>query len=749
MEVTSGFSKTEELIVRNQKFVFTIVSYVIALMIFLNLSFMNSVIIGTLATFVYFLVNGIFLGNAFFKEESLFIRFALGNLVLFTLLGTVAWLAITIYNIDTIRTAIVLFTVVTLCSVLNVLRKKRGEQAHNIHSSVESGRSGRMLRPRIFQIAYLFMAALSFYLLFSSRKPEVYTVWNAMHPAFMPVFFITTLVLFLSVFSSDKVGYKLALIIIHSILVNTFFVFIFPASGDVGGQQTVLGNARLLYDNIIPRGLGVSAESPFIIPHIFMEGFLNAFTVIFARMFAIDIFWAHVLFMPVVWGALVPLAAFMVTRALGQSEQVSALSSLLILIFPMSVIWGAITVPMSLGYVASFWALYFTLRYLSNKEAKTPLFAFAFSLVSFLAHFLTGIISFVFLAFAMSFKRYEKDKSSSLASARIFLLVSFVFYLSLLPMSLPFIRLFTSMHPYFGLDKLNGFSLADTLALFIFGEYVNFSIVTSLVFGLGEIIGFLAMIYYIKKSAKNPGESIRLMGISFVLMLFLMLLIDYRILKLFLVNAPFNEERLWLSQNFLAVPFVAITLHHLFAFLGNRWPKAFSQVSLSSPSPFSSKRKKTVIAAYVLLLVLLSGWISVSVYYGYPHYGPLQTTSYEIEAAKYINENTSEDYIVIADQWFIYAGEIFYGVYNPHAFYFSHWDPNGVKLFLNMKMNPSPSVMIEAMKYNNASVAYFVVEEPRLGTDGFNSVIQQAQENGLPIYAKFGDGKLYVFYYRK
>jgi len=56
------------------------------------------------------------------------------------------------------------------------------------------------------------------------------------------------------------------------------------------------------------------------------------------------------------------------------------------------------------------------------------------------------------------------------------------------------------------------------------------------------------------------------------------------------------------------------------------------------------------------------------------------------------------------------------------------------------------------MKFNNATHAYFITEKPRLGTETYNRIIQQAQENNLQTYQTFyyqREEKLTVFYYKK
>jgi len=88
----------------------------------------------------------------------------------------------------------------------------------------------------------------------------------------------------------------------------------------------------------------------------------------------------------------------------------------------------------------------------------------------------------------------------------------------------------------------------------------------------------------------------------------------------------------------------------------------------------------------------------------------------------------------------------------PRAFYFVSTNPVGTSFFIEMKENPSPEPMIEAMKTNNATVAYFIVEEPRLGTEEYNRIVTQAQQNGLQTYQIFyykGEEKLRIFYHKK
>lgn len=119
METKFGFDKIEQRITRDEKLLFTMISYFVILIIFINLSQFQSPILGLLASAIYFLINGIFLGHIFFKKETAFFRLILGLLLLVMLLGFVGWLAVVIYNLDVIMFTLVLFVAATLSSLLN------------------------------------------------------------------------------------------------------------------------------------------------------------------------------------------------------------------------------------------------------------------------------------------------------------------------------------------------------------------------------------------------------------------------------------------------------------------------------------------------------------------------------------------------------------------------------------------------------------------------------------------------------
>jgi hypothetical protein len=632
--------------------------------------------------------------------------------------------------------------------------------------------SNKRVLPKSLHIAglsYLFLVAFLFYLLFGSRSGEVYTVWQVLHPAFLPIFFVTTVLLLTITFSSAKVEYKLLFVIIHSILSHALLIIIFPA-GDIGVQQMLLGRTRLVFDNVTLGGYAPwPAEN--ILAHVYFIcrgiNFQAALSVIFARMFGVDVYWVHLLLVPILWGTFVPAAMFMITKLLDQSDSVSVLSSLLLSVLPLTIYWGAFSVPNSLGFIFFLFSLAFFLKYLHSDDSKTTLLMMVgFCFVSFLTHFLTGVISFCLLLLAVALRRYENERETAPKTAKLALLTTFIFSASILPFSLVYQTLLYPFHTYFTLEKISGLPLQEIFLSFIFGEYLNYSPGFMLVMLIGPLLGFTGMLYLMYESIKQRRKKNYNMCLLFLFFGFLLFLTDYRILKLFMIGVPFKEERLWLFRDFLAVPFLSMVV----AFVGSRilaLPREMSasamrkiqRLSQIMPSIHLDVRSFTAhvmsglrLMTYIIMLILFSGLVTASLIYAYPHWAPLQTTSYEIEAVKHIDKNTTERYIVICDQWMIFAGQMFVGVNNPQSFYFSSNDPQGVALFIKMKYDPSNETMIEATKINNATTTYFIIERPRLGAESYDHIKSQAIQNGVQTYQTFyykGEEKLCIFFYTK
>jgi hypothetical protein len=83
--------------------------------------------LGSFALILYFLVNGVFLGHAFFVRAPLFLRMTFGTLVLIMLLGFLGWAIMITYNLDALRVTLVLLAATTVSSLANRRMKDKND----------------------------------------------------------------------------------------------------------------------------------------------------------------------------------------------------------------------------------------------------------------------------------------------------------------------------------------------------------------------------------------------------------------------------------------------------------------------------------------------------------------------------------------------------------------------------------------------------------------------------------------------
>ena len=120
---TSRFERYEKAVVKDSHLVFTLVSFFMILVVFLNQVFFGSVVVGAFASSLFFLINVVFLGHSFFEDEDFLVRFLLGGLVLFVFVGLVGWVVMVAYDLDVWLSCLVLVVVAGFSSFLN--RRKR------------------------------------------------------------------------------------------------------------------------------------------------------------------------------------------------------------------------------------------------------------------------------------------------------------------------------------------------------------------------------------------------------------------------------------------------------------------------------------------------------------------------------------------------------------------------------------------------------------------------------------------------
>jgi len=119
--------KLERSITNDSHFLATLISCTLIFTIYVNLSTIQSFAIGIIAFVLYFMINAIFLAQAFFEKEDAFSSLMFGVLLLIMLLGFVGWLVMIIHNLDVPMFTMVLLITTTISSLSNRRMKNKSD----------------------------------------------------------------------------------------------------------------------------------------------------------------------------------------------------------------------------------------------------------------------------------------------------------------------------------------------------------------------------------------------------------------------------------------------------------------------------------------------------------------------------------------------------------------------------------------------------------------------------------------------
>lgn len=716
----------------------TIIIYLfVCLIIFINIIYLKSSIIGFITSIIYLYISSVLCGNIFFKNEISLHKTILGLSVLIVLLSFVGSIALAFYQLTSDIVIVLLLSITSVLVVLNLkqygFKKKFGEaQIATIDESADTEKQRRTARfgfEHVLQGLYIVLAVICLVLLFMSRSEEVVLIWDVLHPAFAPSYFIATCVLLITLFSKTSKRIKLFLVVIHSILIHSLLIIVLNP-GFYGDQWWELGLARDVYN----WGKNVPNLSDFLVGEVPSYSLYSAFyyafrkrvyqvlVTVFAHMFGIDVYWSHIFLTPLLWATLVPFSIYKILKILGEGEGGSIFGAFLSLVVPVFVWYGAITIPDTLGTILFCLMIYLTLRYLSSDkmDASSLLVILMVIFVSFSTHFKTGIVSFAIFLLAFIFKEYRKKyKGTRLA---IQLVLPTVICIGLLPFALfALYGVYPQagyMHVSFSAQKLLG---TNILSLF-FGEYVNYSFGELLVSALIPFVGIVGLTYTVVYARERRYNHFLCV---FSLLALVVFLVDYRILKYAMLNVPFSSERIWLFRDLLVVPFAAIIIKKVYENL----PIAFIKKTTRHPLRFS--------VGLLICCLLVSGLALVAAESGYT-YTPsfLNPTPYEVEAIQFIHGNVSTRYVVIGDPVFVYLAHGILGFKSRGTYTREH--------FYNMYQLPSADILVEEMERAQSPVGFFVISA-RYKTD-FSRIVTSALEV-FDIFGIFGDKQLYVFRY--
>jgi len=285
-----------------------------------------------------------------------------------------------------------------------------------------------------------------------------------------------------------------------------------------------------------------------------------------------------------------------------------------------------------------------------------------------------------------------------------------------------------------------GFSLGKLFTLESLGS-LQTDVISAMV-----VLGFLGVFL------STRGRLVERRSALLLFVLYLTVVLEYFLTMYGMFGLPFGPKRVLAITDLLLVPFVALSLFGIVNVLARL--SSYVKMSPSSVKRLFGKVSSRAVA-FVLIGLALSVQATLALYQAYPHQEivDLQPAVYEMEAINYINSTAGGPYIVLCDPQLAnlaigllgidygYAGGQ-YGLWGIPDFTYPT-----IKLYSDMLKAPSLSIMKEALGFDFASwakTAFFVLSVK--AGKSFDQVLPRALEV-LPVYAVFGDGKLYVFRY--
>jgi len=718
----------------------------LAAMLLLSLGFLansltlQSPIIGASVALAYLVVGGYSLKGVFGREKKPG-RWILGVLFLLVLIAAIGWVFTISYKLEVMEVFIILVAVSFLSSTVG--RFTRDQESVEQPSDV-----GVVTSVRLLEVMYAASAFLLLLLLIQSRTLVPMTVWKTLNPLVLPLFFLSLVLLIVILFSGEKWQISLVLVVVQSILAHAFFVLIFDAGYGLD-QWAALGWTRRLFDaSDYPEGVLFSLNVPLpgrsFVYQLFKSigsSFQPTLSTVLARVFSVDVYWVHILLIPVLWGVFLPVIAYCLTEIITQKKHLSFLASVLTLAAPSLIIWGAVSVPNSLGFLLFFFDVLLLADYLSSN--RRILWLFLGTGATVLAHMLPGTVALALMIIAFGYKNSSKVKSAKLRIG--FELSSLAIGVGLLPMALMIggITYPALTGARFGFERFQGLSPYNAAMLLLVGGYGDMTLKEVIIRGLMPLLGLLGLIYVNISSRSGPQKRL----VRFMLLGFIIILIDSRIVEVFLFNVPFGAGRVWVLSDLLSIPFAAIFMIKVADYL-------LKNLVIGTGQAVASWHRRLLGNLSVTALVFaLSGLISMSLILGYTVSNAPSSaqnaylTSSELEAARFIDSMASERYVVVSYTFFKLAGYAVVGTNNPSAYYSTLYDGGWMEELFDQVNHGSALGMYDAIQANNASMGFYVTSRARYPKVA-DQVIRSLQERpDFRLTGVFQDD-VYVFSYQ-
>jgi len=684
-----------------------------SMLFLLNFLLTQSALVGIVASLLFFGSGSTALGKIVFRRESIFFRTFFGVVTLLMMLalsGTV----LVLFAVFTETFSVIALNIIAVSLDAALIIVGRKKPVNDSTPTILKRNSRKSFRSNIFlNFVFILSIAVAFRLLLLSRTGEGgSSVWLTIPSSFILVYLIGALCLVVGVFFRDlHATVKLALISAFSFLSHSLFLLVWYP-GRYGDPWAHLSEIRYIVRTGTPYAYSWMWQNSLWLDLLKSKAFYSL-VVFFNRMFFVDIYWIFITSIPVLWSVLSPLLAYKIAETLvvRRSKTFPLLAAMTTLIFPSLLIWGAVSVSNSFGFIFFFVSLALLLLWMRQGGSRIWLIAFLAAAVSSFAHPITGLFAFVFLFFGTIVQK---------TSRKLFWIAGFLLMLAPYPLSLY-------------LQKAS----FDLTGLFRIG---NFLTVQSEIFTMFFVFALVGLVLGIK------GRLLDRKAACLFFVFYVVTLFEFYFTRFGMTNLPFDAGRVLVMSDFLLAVLVPLGFLTLIGPLRKALSQGKRTVFPSSSSVKINVKVNPRVIGLILIGLFLSIQATATLYQAYPQREimPVQPSAYELEAIQYINSDTSAKYAVLGDPEFVALAVGFLGAdYSYGVYGISDWDYPMIKMYVGMTQQPSIGYMQQAMSFTGARVSYFVVS---VRAPDFMQVVNRTSEI-LPVNHVFGNGKLYVFKY--
>ena len=355
---------------------------------------------------------------------------------------------------------------------------------------------------RFYAFILFFLFFIGLFLLYNARTGNyIQSPWDVIPKIYLYVYLIATLIVAFLIFSKQKIGFILFIIILHSFLLHAYLPIIY---------QTGFGENKWKHLGIEKQILNIEENFAPSIENKNENANQWALTIFLSKILNVDIFWIDLLLLYLMWSIFIPLIFFELAKFLFQSfkgppknqddnyqKRFLLLTAFLPSLFFHFQVYGSTTTPIALGYLFFFFVLLFWLDYLITQQKISLITAIILSMLMFFGNQINFILILIIgIGILISVWQKKIRKIINQQKNLILFLIIYLLFFYIFFSFLCFIKnlILSNLNNSFGLIAQNNFSLikenVQNFALFFSGYLpiiINFCIFSLIILGIFKI----------------------------------------------------------------------------------------------------------------------------------------------------------------------------------------------------------------------------------------------------------------------